>query len=355
MSQVRVLLADDHAVVRAGIRNALEGVPGLEIVGEAKDGPSLLAELENLRPDFLVIDVTMPDFEPITAIQQIHQHYPKMKILVVSAYDDDVYVQGLLRAGVNGYHLKDQPLRDLRLAVQQVLSGEKWISSPLVDKLIHFQESPSGTLLLTPRQRQILGYLRQGLDNQTIALRLHLSIKTIENHLTRIYRLLGVQSRLEAASFLAQHPQTLTLDSPETIPLPAPPAPETMHGVTLLVDDNPRYLNQLRRTIKKLCPKMVIYEAENIQQAVQQAERTNIQLALVDVLLGEESGIQCARQLKAIAPQTRIILISAYPDKEFHRQGLQAGASAFLDKKDLDSATLRQIFVDIAAYDITTP
>ena len=128
--EARILLADDHALVRAGIRKALEVLPNIEIVGEVGDGPTLFAALAEKTPDCLLIDVTMPEFEPITAIQEIRVRYPAMKILAVSAYDDDVYVQGLLGAGVNGYHLKDQSLENLRLAVQRVLAGERWLSSP---------------------------------------------------------------------------------------------------------------------------------------------------------------------------------------------------------------------------------
>ena len=129
MAKVRVLLADDHAIVRSGIRNALQDLADLEVVAEVGDGRALAPALDEARPDLLVIDVTMPDFEPIAAIRQIRMQYPAMKILIVSAYDDDAYVQGLLGVGVNGYHLKDQPLSDLKLAVQRVLAGERWISS----------------------------------------------------------------------------------------------------------------------------------------------------------------------------------------------------------------------------------
>jgi DNA-binding NarL/FixJ family response regulator len=172
MTKVRVLLADDHAVVRNGIRNALQELPNLEIIGEVGDGLALLAALAQMQPDCLLIDVTMPDFEPVSAIRQIRASYPLMKILVISAYDDDVYVQGLLGAGVNGYHLKDQSLSDLRLAVQRVLAGERWISSRLVDKLVSHTETLSVSPVLTTRQREILRLLQQGLDNQTSARRI---------------------------------------------------------------------------------------------------------------------------------------------------------------------------------------
>ncbi len=348
MSKVRTLLADDHAVVRAGIRNALEELANLEIVGEVGDGPALFEALAQMQPDCLLIDVTMPDFEPVAAIRQIRARYPHMRILVVSAYDDDVYVHGLLGAGVDGYHLKDQPLSDLRLAVQRVLAGERWVSSPLVDKLVGSTDVSSPSL--TARQCEILRLLQQGFDNQTIARQLGLSIKTVENHLTRLYRQLGVQSRLEAVNYVMQHPEVLAMSRHVTSMAPVSGEAPMQQGVTmLLVDDNARYRRQLRRMIGKVCPQAMIYEAQNIGEAVQLTQCAAPQLVLVDVILGEENGIHCARRIKALSPPSRIILISAYPDREFHRLGLEAGAVAFLDKKDLDAATLCQIIDDMIA------
>jgi DNA-binding NarL/FixJ family response regulator len=270
-----------------------------------------------------------------------------MKILVVSAYDDDVYVQGLLKAGVDGYHLKDQPLSDLRLAVQRVLGGERWLSSPLLDKLVSYTEVAPGLPALTSRQRDILRLLQQGLDNQTIAQRLDLSVKTVENHLTRLYRQLNVQSRLEAANYAMRHPEVLAMSGPTVIPAPvASNAPLDKYVTMLLVDDSARYRRQLRRMIGKICPRATIYGADNIEGAIRLTQQVAPQLVLVDVVLGDENGICCTRRIQALSPGSRIVLISAYPDREFHRLGLEAGAVAFLDKKDLDAATLRQIIDD---------
>ncbi len=347
MDSIRVLLADDHALVRAGIRNALQELPGLEIVGEVGDGPALHTALEVLRPDLVLIDVAMPDFEPLSAVRRIRAAYSDLRILVVSAYDDDAYVRGLLSAGVDGYHLKDQPLSDLRLAVQRILAGERWISSPLLDKLLsleHPQDLPS---VLTLRQRELLRLLQQGMDNQSIAQRLCLSVKTVENHLTRLYRHLGVQSRLEAVNYINQHPEILGVSGS----LATAPTPLSASGrqrlFILLVDDNSRYREQLRRMIGKVHPQALIYEAENVAEALHIAERLSPQLLLIDVVLGEEDGIACARRIHALLPASRVVLISAYPDREFRRLGLEAGAVALLDKKDLDSAALRQIIDDL--------
>jgi DNA-binding NarL/FixJ family response regulator len=345
----RVLLADDHAVVRAGIRNAIENLPSIHVAGEAADGPSLMRALQEISPDILLIDVTMPDFEPISAIRQIRAQYPRMKILVISAYDDDVYVQGLLGAGVDGYHLKDQPLQDLSLALGRIIKGERWISSSLVDKLITPANPKSEVPDLTARQREILNLLKKGWNNQKIAYELSLSIKTIENHLTRIYRALNVGSRLEAVNFINKNPEILgtgeiTPPALKTGPLSSPPASPVR---ILLVDDNPRFRYQLRRIIGSLFAHIAIHEAESVEEALKAVREHDFQLVFVDVILGEQNGIACVKKIKAVSPVPRVILISAYPDKEFHRQGLNAGAAAFIDKKMLDSATIKQIIGDV--------
>ncbi len=353
MEPARILLADDHAVVRAGIANAIADLAGVTIVGEVGDGPTVLAALAQHQPDCLLIDVTMPLFEPIGDIGHIRALYPAMKILVVSAYDDDVYVQGLLAAGVNGYHLKDQPLSDLRLAVQRVLAGERWICSPLVEKLVRLREG--APVALTERQRELLACLQEGLDNIAIARRTDLSVKTVENHLTRLYRHLGVQSRLEAVSYIRQHPAILSKPAASQAAASRPPVSAADAGrlrrqgrlALLIVDDNNRYRGQLRRQVERSYPAAVVYEAENIYAALRHASSQAPQLALVDVVLGDESGIDCARRLHSLLPATRVVLFSAYPDREFHRQGLAAGAVAFLDKKDLDAAALRELIDDV--------
>jgi DNA-binding NarL/FixJ family response regulator len=250
----------------------------------------------------------------------------------------------LLGAGVHGYHLKDQPLSDLRLAVQRVLEGQRWISSPLLDKLLQPSIAPDETLVLSDRQSDLLRLLVEGLDNRAIARRLDLSIKTVENHLTRLYRQLNVQSRLEAANYGRNHPD---LTIPHLRTLTPVLSPEAEKIAILVVDGNDRYRSQLRRMIGRLQPHATIYEAAHTDHAVTLSHQTTPRLAFVDVVLGEEDGIRCTRQLKQAVASLKVVLISAYPDQEFHRQGLQAGATAFVDKKDLDAAALRQIMDDI--------
>ena len=348
MKNTRILLADDHAVVRAGLRKVVEEIPGIQVISEAENGPQVFATLEKETIDCLIIDVTMPEFEPISAIRQIHAMYPVMKILIVSAYDDDIYVQGLLNVGVNGYHLKDQPLNDLKLALERVLAGERWLSTPIINKLLGKSHQIASTEQLTSRQRELLRHLRDGKDNQSIAHEMGLSIKTVENHLTRLYRQLNVQSRLEAVNYLMQQPALLGLSGHQAAISPfAPEAIKSQDVSIMVIDDNSRYRGNLLRMIGKVCPQATIFEAENIENAVQLAGRVTPQLAFIDVILGDEDGLRCARRVKAVSPHSRIVLISAYPDREFHRLGLESGAVAFLDKKDLDQAALKQVIEDI--------
>jgi len=346
MSLIRVLLADDHTVVRAGLRNALEILPNLEISGEVGNGRELMEALARINPDLLVMDASMPDFEPISAVQKIKSEHPNIKILIVSAYDDDSYVVGLLRAGANGYHLKDQPLADLQLAAQRILNGDRWISGSLIGRLTSRRPpiAQSNTPWLTRRQRELLRLLTQGTDNRNIALALDLSVKTVENHLTALYRVLGVDSRLKALNYALSHPELLATSGQETVETGSSQIGQNL--TVLVVDNNPRYRQQLCRLIGKICPASIIFEAENITEALMLGEKTQPQLGLIDVVLEDEDGIQCASRLRIVSPHTRMVLISAYPDREFRRRALSAGAIAFLDKKELDTDSIRQVIED---------
>ncbi|HXD08606.1 MAG TPA: response regulator [Anaerolineales bacterium] len=348
MAFIRVLLADDHTVVRAGLRNALEGLPDLEIAGEVGNGTELMEALTRLEPDLLVMDVNMPDFEPISAVQKIKAGHPKIKILVISAYNDDIYVVGLLKAGVDGYHMKDQPLADLQLATQRILQGERWVSGSLVNRLTSAgsAQPPSNMPWLTRRQRELLRLLTQGVDNRHIAMELDLSIKTVENHLTALYRVLGVDSRLKAVNYALRHPEILALSGQEVIEQVAAAQNIDHHLTVLVIDDNVRYRQQISRVIGKIHPLALLYEAGNASEALNLGGQVQPRLALIDVVLENEDGIQCARRLRSVSPSTRMIVMSAYPDREFRRQALSAGAVAFLDKKDIDISTMRQVIED---------
>jgi DNA-binding NarL/FixJ family response regulator len=149
---------------------------------------------------------------------------------------------------------------------------------------------------------------------------------------------------VKALNYALHHPELLATSGQEQNEIELPKNQSDL--VVLLVDDNARYRQQLSRMIGKVSPSSLIYEADNIAEAVSLGEKIQPQLALIDVVLEDEDGIQCARRLRNVSPLTRMVLISAYPDREFRRQALSAGAIAFLDKKDLDTASVRQVVED---------
>jgi DNA-binding NarL/FixJ family response regulator len=306
----------------------------------------MMQALQQHTFDVLIMDVSMPHFDPLREIKTIRADYAKMFILVVSAYDDDTYVQGLLNAGVHGYHLKDQPLKDLTLAIDRILAGETWVSSPLISKIL--AKPDNSTIDLSPRQVDIARALASGMSNKDIAEQLTLSIKTIENHLTRLYRQLNVNSRLEAVKYIHDRPQllgqrgqVLSKSTTSTIPYP------TSGRAILVVDDNQRFRKQLGGIIGRNFPNMTIYEAGNGGEMVNLAKQVHPKLIFLDVVLGDEDGIRLTWKLKQEIHDVKVVLITAYPDREFHRMGIEAGALALIDKKDLDTATIKQIVYDV--------
>ena len=215
---------------------------------------------------------------------------------------------------------------------------------PLVREVITSAPQSSPTPWLTRRQRELLRLLTQGADNRNIAQSLDLSVKTVENHLTALYRVLGVDSRLKAVNYALRHPELLATSRQELSDFASD---QTESELTILVvDDNPRYRQQLCRLISRMYPSSLLYEAQNASEALNLGGRVQPQLALIDVALEDDDGIQCARRLRTLSPSTRMVVISAYPDREFRRQALSAGAVAFLDKKDFDTASVRQVIED---------
>ncbi|MBZ0274892.1 MAG: response regulator [Anaerolineae bacterium] len=343
---MRVLIADDHEIARIGVRQALAEINDIEFIEEARNGVELMEALERIPFDFLIVDVSMPHFDPLTAIQSIRTSHSSMFILVLSAYDDDVYVQGLLNAGVHGYHLKDQPLRDLTLAIDRILSGGTWVSGPLINKLLsHSSRRP---LELSPRQVDIARSLSNGLSNKEIAEQLTLSTKTIENHLTRLYRQLNVNSRLEAMAYIHNNPHILGQRGQVMVKNASTPVPKTAGGVSIIiVDDNQRFRKELCGIVGRNSPSATIYEAGNWAELSTLAHQVHPKLIFMDVVLGDEDGISHTRRIKQELHDVKVILITAYPDREFHRLGIESGALAMIDKKDLDTPTIKQILYDV--------
>ena len=204
--KIRVVLADDHAVVRKGIREFLEEPGDVAVIAEADDGAEALRLIEEHQPDVAVLDIRMPEIKGVDATRQIKEHFPQVRVLILTAYDDDPYVFALLRAGADGYVLKTASGDELVRAVRTVHRGESALSPEIASKVV--RQAVSGrpesaadqVEPLTDRELDVLRLAARGLTNRAIGHDLSISHRTVQGHLASIYGKLGVNSRTEAVT-----------------------------------------------------------------------------------------------------------------------------------------------------------
>ena len=208
MSQkIRILLADDHAVVRQGFKAILGAQPDMEIVGEAGNGREAVELAEKLRPDVAVMDVAMPELNGIEATRRIGEATPRTRVLALSMHKDSVYVREILRAGARGYLLKDQIDSDLLAAVRAIARGEGYLSPAVSDAVLNdYRKHVSDPIdLLTSREREVLQMIAEGKTNKEIATVLDLSVYTVDAHRGRIMEKLNLHSVNELVRFAVRN------------------------------------------------------------------------------------------------------------------------------------------------------
>ncbi|MGE5624670.1 MAG: response regulator [Bacillota bacterium] len=181
---MKVLVADDHNLMRAGLVQLIARLPNMEVVAEADDGRKALRLSRDLQPDIVLMDIAMPGLNGLEAAERIHGILPQVKIIILSMHASEEYVAQALKAGASGYLLKDAATAELEMALKSVSMGQFYlspaISRQVVDTLLH--GGPTGLDLLTPRQREILQLIAEGKSTRDIAETLHLSVKTVETH-----------------------------------------------------------------------------------------------------------------------------------------------------------------------------
>lgn len=203
MKTTTIVLADDHRIVRQGLRALLSAEEDFSVIGEADDGREALEVVRRFNPDVLVLDLMMPGLNGLEVARQVHKHWPKVGIVVLSMHDDEGFVLEALANGVSAYVLKDSNSSDLVLAVREVAAGRRYLSPPLSDRAIetYQQMAKIGTMdkheTLTTREREVLQLSAEGHTNSEIAARLGISPRTAETHRSRLMHKLGLHSQAD--------------------------------------------------------------------------------------------------------------------------------------------------------------
>ena len=194
----RVLLADDHTLVREGVRRILESSPGIEVVGEVADGAAALDQLARIEADVLVLDLTMPGADGFEVLRSAKAIRPGLKVLVLSMHADSEHISRAVRDGADGYLLKDSAVQDLVAGIHAVTEGRSYFSPPVQAALAALLRAPSGPRVglevLTEREREVLRLVAEGLASKEIAARLSISARTVETHRANLMRKLGLRS-----------------------------------------------------------------------------------------------------------------------------------------------------------------
>lgn len=208
MAKIRVVIADDHAVVREGIKMILGREPDIEIVGEANNGREALELVAKTRPHVVVMDISMPEMGGVEATRRVKEAYPKVNVLALTMHEDESYVFQLLKAGASGYVLKRGAAQDLVQAIRSAARGEAFLypsvaRSVLADYLKRVEAGEDRQRFdgLTEREREILALIAEGLSNQEIAQKLYISIKTVQTHRTHIMEKLDLHNRAQLVRY----------------------------------------------------------------------------------------------------------------------------------------------------------
>jgi len=213
MEKIRIVIADDHAVLRSGLKAMLNYSPQFEVVGEAANAQEALRLLDELRPDVLILDLSMPGMSGVECVKEIRYRGLPCRVLVLTMYDDEAYVKEVMRAGADGYMLKKSADTELMEGIVKVYAGKKYLNESLSEKLLDSllrtpEEGPARRepyVLLSAREREVLRFLAQGYTNSEIGAMLLLSTKTIDTYRSRIMHKLNVHRKSELVNYAVQY------------------------------------------------------------------------------------------------------------------------------------------------------
>jgi len=203
-NKIRIMLVDDHGVVRSGLGAFLSVNPDMELVGEAENGEQAVVRAGLLNPDVILMDLMMPVMDGVTAIQTIKQQHPRIQIIALTSFQEDELVQNALKAGAVGYLMKNVTARELAAAIKAARDGKMTLSTEAAQALVRVTQQAKETDALTEREHEVLKLMVEGLNNAEIAERLVISLSTVKYHISNILMKLGVDNRVAAVTAAIQ-------------------------------------------------------------------------------------------------------------------------------------------------------
>lgn len=203
-NKIRVMLVDDHAVVRSGLGAFLSIIPDLQLVGEAENGDEAVVRCGLLKPDVILMDLMMPGTDGVEATRIIHDKYPSVHVLALTSFQEDGLVQGAMQAGATGYLMKNVSARELANAIRCAHAGKMTLSPEAAEALVHAHAQAKETEGLTEREQEVLKLMVDGLNNAQIAESLVVSLSTVKYHISNILMKLGVENRVAAVTMAIQ-------------------------------------------------------------------------------------------------------------------------------------------------------
>ncbi|MBN2547761.1 MAG: response regulator transcription factor [Anaerolineales bacterium] len=203
MGQIKILIVDDHPVVRDGLRGMLASQPDFQVLGEASDGAEALRLAHELSPDVILMDLRMPVMDGVSATREIKGRLPQVQVLVLTTYDSDMDILPAIEAGATGYLLKDASRDELFQAIRQAAHGQPTLAPTVAQRLMGRMRQPAGEKL-SSRELEVLQLVAEGASNSEIAARLHISQATVKSHLINIFNKLGVSDRTAAVTVALQ-------------------------------------------------------------------------------------------------------------------------------------------------------
>jgi two-component system response regulator NreC len=207
----RILIADDHAIVRTGLRTLLRAEPTMELVGEATGGYEALEMVEKTRPDILLLDLSMPDLDGISVTRETKRRFPEVRIMILTVHEDQAMLREAIRAGASGYVLKQAAESELTSAINVLMRGDMYVDPAMMRDLLREavdrppKSSNGADEPLTPRETEVLKYLVRGYTNRQIGEELNISVRTVEGHRANLSAKLGIQSRADFVRYAREH------------------------------------------------------------------------------------------------------------------------------------------------------